>query len=115
MTHPSPTKVTIEKRADGFAYITYFGPSLPADGCQATYPREDIAEWMERWLSVALHKDHPPQLTDGNRRELARAIATRVYPTICQTFNSRGGMTVEGRISAEDFNTLMKLLGVELS
>lgn len=52
-----------------------------------------------------------------------KAIEERVRSTICPTFNSRGGETIEGRISKEDFDYLMaalfawkftaKIMGVE--
>lgn len=40
--------------------------------------------------------------------ELLQAIEQRVRPTICQTFSTRGA-TVEGRISEDDFDTLLSL------
>jgi hypothetical protein len=43
--------------------------------------------------------------------ELLQAIEARVRPTICETFNSSGGMTVEGRILQTDFETLLDLIG----
>lgn len=43
---------------------------------------------------------------------IVREIETRVRPTICPTFSARGGEpTIEGRISAEDFDTLVTLAG----
>lgn len=42
--------------------------------------------------------------------ELLQQIEDRVRPTICETFNSRGGMTVEGRILKTDFEALLDLL-----
>jgi len=43
--------------------------------------------------------------------DLLQAIEGRVRPTICETFNSRGGMTVEGRILKTDFESLLNLIG----
>lgn len=59
---------------------------------------------MIDWLAVA--DDAPDTL------QTARAIGDRIRPTICPTFGAKGE-TVEGRILAEDFNTLMRLLGVQ--
>lgn len=39
-------------------------------------------------------------------------IAERIKPTICETYNSRGGQMIEGRILVDDFNTLMRLVGL---
>lgn len=53
-----------------------------------------------------------PTSSGDTWREEVRAIAARVRRTICPTFSSRGGETIEGRISAADFGRLMELLGV---
>lgn len=42
---------------------------------------------------------------------IIREIADRVRPTIGPTFSVPGGETVEGRISATDFETLVTLAG----
>jgi hypothetical protein len=42
--------------------------------------------------------------------ELLQSIEDRVRPTICETHNSRGGMTVEGRILKTDFDALLDLI-----
>lgn len=53
------------------------------------------------------HLGNPPW------RSTVSEIAERIRPTICETFSSRGGKSVEGRILAEDFNELMRLLDVK--
>ena len=47
-------------------------------------------------------------------RERVSEIASRIRPTICETYGTNG-MTVEGRILVEDFNELMRLLDVKLN
>jgi hypothetical protein len=52
-----------------------------------------------------------------------KAIEQRVRRSICETYNSEGGMTIEGRVLKEDFDYLMaslyawkftaKIMGVE--
>ena len=41
--------------------------------------------------------------------ELLEEIEDRVRRTICQTFSSRGGMLVEGRITRDDFDALIEM------
>lgn len=43
--------------------------------------------------------------------KLLQAIESRVRPTICETFNSRGDVTIEGRILKADFEALLDLIG----
>lgn len=43
--------------------------------------------------------------------ELLQTIESRIRPTICETYNSNGGMTVEGRILKADFEALLDLIG----
>ena len=45
-----------------------------------------------------------------NDAELLQAIEGRVRSTICETYSSDGGMTVEGRILKADFDALMDLI-----
>ena len=42
--------------------------------------------------------------------ELLQSIEDRVRPTICETYNSRGDMSVEGRITKTDFEALLSLI-----
>lgn len=42
--------------------------------------------------------------------DLLKSIEDRVRPTICETFDSHGGMTVEGRILKTDFDALIDLM-----
>lgn len=50
MTHPAPTKVTIEPVVDErFADITFFGSTYPP--ATARYPRAEVAQWVEKWLA----------------------------------------------------------------
>lgn len=45
-----------------------------------------------------------------NDAELLQAIEGRVRPTICPTFGVKGE-SIEGRISKEDFESLLRLIG----
>lgn len=45
-----------------------------------------------------------------NDAERLQQIEKRVRPTIGETYNSRGGMTIEGRILKEDFDWLLGLI-----
>lgn len=42
--------------------------------------------------------------------KVVKAIVERVRPTICPTFSSRGGETIEGRITGDDFDALLGVL-----
>lgn len=49
MTFPAPSKVTIEPADERFVDITFFSPSYPP--ATARYPRDEIAKWVEKWLT----------------------------------------------------------------
>lgn len=46
-----------------------------------------------------------------NDAELLQAIEGRIRPTICETYSSDGGMTIEGRITRNDLESLLGLIG----
>lgn len=48
MTHPAPTKVTLEPVDERFVDITFVSPTYPA--ATARYPRAEVAQWVENWL-----------------------------------------------------------------
>lgn len=75
----------------------------------AALPPENWAPFLAHFkqLAASVGRD-----TETLSRSIASEIADRIRPTICETWSSRGGSSIEGRISAEDFNTLMRLLGV---
>lgn len=57
-------------------------------------------------MPTAKRREPPPTVA------IVAAIEARVRPTICPTFRADGsGERLEGRISAEDFNTLVTLAG----
>lgn len=53
-------------------------------------------------------------MTAAKRREIVEAIERRVRPTICETFSFGTGVaSIEGRISRDDFETLIILAAGE--
>lgn len=57
--HAAPTHVMIRKieKTPHLVEITFFGPTLQSEGAKAIYPREDVTDWLARWLGSSYYKN----------------------------------------------------------